>query len=99
MSGHISLSAPYHETSYGFGWAQTQLPGPLGAVGQNGPWMPEPAGTPKSMPIVGKLSPAQLVIYRQGSNPGVLAALNLLPETKGAALVLSNTLALNDIAD
>ena len=100
MSNHIPIgSSSYHETSYGMGFARTQLPGPLGAIGLNGPWLPEPAGAPKGFPLVGKGAKPQLVIYHQGSNPGVLAAYNLLPETQSAVVVLSNTLALVDTAD
>ncbi len=81
------------------GWARTQLPGPLGVVGLNGMWLPEASGSPNGMPFVGKSTAPQLVIYHQGSNPGVLAAVNLLPESQSAIVVLSNTLALNDCAD
>ena len=39
------------------------------------------------------------MIYHQGSNPRVLAAFNVLPETQSEVLVLSNTLALVDTAE
>ena len=71
----------------------------MGVIGLNGPWRQGPAGTPNGMPLVGKSTAPQLVVYHQGSNPGVLAAANLLPESQSAILVLSNTLALNDCAD
>ncbi len=100
MSAQIPIgSSSYHETSYAMGWARTQLPGPMGAMGLNGPWLPGPAGSLTGMPFVGKSATPQLVIYHQGSNPGVLAAANLLPESQSAIVVLSNTLALNDCAD
>jgi len=48
---------------------------------------------------VGKSSPSELVIYHQGSHPGVLAAANLLPKSQSAIVVLTNTLSINDNAD
>ena len=81
------------ENSYALGWVRCQLPGPMGAVGLN------PKLLPDGMPIVGKGVPSRLVIYHQGSNPGALAAVNLLPETQSAIVVMTNTLALNDCAD
>lgn len=100
MSAQIPIGSPsYHETSYALGWARTQLPGPLGAIGLNGQWLPGPPGSPTGMPFAGKSITPQLVIYHQGSNPGVLAAANLLPESQSAIVVLSNTLAINDCAD
>ena len=100
MSGHIPISShSYRETSYAQGFARTQLPGTLGAIGLNGFWLSEPAGAQKGFPLVGKGANPQLVVYHQGSNPGVLAAYNLLPESQSAVVVLSNTLALVDTAD
>ncbi len=66
------------------GWARTQLPGPLDVVGLNGLWLPEISGSPERMPIVGNPTKPQLVIYHQGSNPGVLAAVNQLPKSQSA---------------
>ncbi|KAK4155882.1 hypothetical protein C8A00DRAFT_31326, partial [Chaetomidium leptoderma] len=51
------------------------------------------------MPIVGKGVPSQLVLFHQGSLPGALALVVLLPDTDTVILVLSNSLALNDVAD
>lgn len=100
MSSQVPLAAPsYHETSYAMGFARTQLPGPMGAIGLNGAWLTDAPGRPGGFPLVGKEVPPQLVVYHQGSNPGVLAAFNLLPETQSAIVVLSNTLALVDTAD
>lgn len=81
------------EDSYALGWARTQLPGPMGAIGLNPKLMPD------GMPLVGKGAPSRLVVYHQGSHPGALAAVNLLPETQSAIVVMTNTLALNDCAD
>ncbi|KAG4415579.1 hypothetical protein IFR04_011299 [Cadophora malorum] len=100
MSAKIpTSSSSYRETSYGMGWARTQLPGPMGVIGLNGLWLPGRPGTANGFPIVAKSKPSQLVIYHQGSNPGVLASASLLPESQSAIVVLSNTLALNDCAD
>ncbi|KIM98635.1 hypothetical protein OIDMADRAFT_202404 [Oidiodendron maius Zn] len=100
LSAQIPIGSPsYHETSYALGWARTQLPGPMGAIGLNGLWLRGPAGSPTGMPFVAKSATPQLAIYHQGSNPGVLAATILLPESQSAIVVLSNTLALNDCAD
>ena len=80
------------ENSYAFGWVRSQLPSPMGAVGLN------PKLIPDRMPVVGK-GASRLVIYHQGSLPGALSAVNLLPETQSAIVVMTNTLALNDCAD
>lgn len=94
MSAKMPMSQPTRsETSYAFGWARVQLPGRLGDLGCN------PALMPNGMPIVGKGAPPQLVIYHQGSLPGALAAVLLLPDTESAIVVLTNTLSLNDTPD
>ena len=99
MSAKIPTSpVSFHETSYALGWARTQLPGPMGVIGLNGPWFPGTPGAKDGLPIVGK-SKSELVVYHQGSHPGVLAALNLLPESQSGVVVLTNTLALIDCAD
>ncbi|KAF2826779.1 hypothetical protein CC86DRAFT_406032 [Ophiobolus disseminans] len=100
MSSHVPLPSPsYHETSYALGFARTQLPGPLGAIGLNAPLLPGPAGSPRGFPLVGKGADSQLVVYQQGSNPGVLTVYILLPESQSVVVVLTNTLALVDTAD
>jgi CubicO group peptidase (beta-lactamase class C family) len=64
MSAQVPIGSPsYHETSYALGWARTQVPGPMGVVGVNGLWLPRPAGSPTGMPLVGKSSTSQLVVY------------------------------------
>ena len=94
MSAKIPMGDPtFRETSYGFGWARVQLPGPMGAVGCNPPLMPH------GMPVVGKGAPSTLVCCHQGGMPGALAAVNLVPETESAIVVLSNSLTLNDTPD
>ena len=94
MSTKIPMGSPTRlENSYAFGWARVQLPGRIGAIGVN------PGLVPNGMPIVGKGSPSQIVLYHQGSLPGALAVVVLLPETLSAIVVLTNTLSLNDIPD
>ena len=65
----------------------------MGAVDLN------PKLIPDGMPLVGKGSPSRLVVYHQGSLPGALTAVILLPDTKSAIVVMTNTLAPNDCAD
>jgi len=81
-----------HEASYALGWGRIQLPGTMGDIGINPPLMPD------GMPVVGKGS-SRLVIFHQGSMPGALAAVNLLPESNSAIVVMTNSLALNDCPD
>ncbi|PSN69364.1 beta-lactamase/transpeptidase-like protein [Corynespora cassiicola Philippines] len=50
-------------------------------------------------PTGAKSAPSQLTVYHPGSHPGVLAALNLISESQIGLVILSNTLALVDIAD
>ncbi|KAL9026675.1 MAG: hypothetical protein Q9196_004698 [Gyalolechia fulgens] len=83
-----------HETSYALGWARMQTPGPMGAIGLNPALL-----SPRPVPEVARGHGSHLILYHQGSMPGSLAAVNLVPSTKGAIIVLSNSLALNDTAD
>ena len=94
LSSNIPLKRmSLRESSYALGWVRSQLPNSMGAVGLNPKWMPN------GMPTVGKGIASRLVVYHQGSLPGALAAVNLVPESQSAIVVLTNTLALNDCAD
>nr|ODN96906.1 hypothetical protein L204_03618 [Cryptococcus depauperatus CBS 7855] len=94
MSAKVLMDPPSrNEASYGFGWARVQLPGKMGHIGINPDFMPG------GMPIVGKGVTPRLVIFHQGSGPGALSLVVLLPDTESAIIVLSNALALNDVAD
>lgn len=94
MSAKIPMDQPtLQEASYAFGWARVQLPGKMGAVGCNPPLMPG------GMPVVGKGVPSQLVLYHQGSLPGALAAVILIPKSESAIFILTNSLTLNDTPD
>ncbi len=70
-----------------------QLPAIMGAVGCN------PQLILDGMPIVGKGVPSRLVVYHQWGLPGALSAVVLMPNTRTAIVVLSNSLALNDCPD
>ncbi|KAF2010510.1 beta-lactamase/transpeptidase-like protein [Aaosphaeria arxii CBS 175.79] len=94
MSAKVPVNPPTRtETSYGYGWARVQLPATKGDIGCNPPLMLD------GMPVVGKGIPSQLVLYHQGSLPGALTAVMLVPETETAIVVLTNSLALNDVPD
>jgi hypothetical protein len=94
MSAKAPVNPPTKtETSYGFGWVRVQLPATMGDIDCNPPLMPD------GMPIVRKGFTSQLVLYHQSSLPGALTAVMLLPETETVIVVLTNTLALNDVAD
>ena len=93
-SARVPMNAPTkEEESYAFGWVRVQLPGSMGKIGCN------PALMPQGMPIVGKGGSFKLVLYHQGSFPGALAAVVLVPGIEAAVVVLTNSLALNDTAD
>ncbi|KAK0126842.1 hypothetical protein ONS95_008421 [Cadophora gregata] len=92
MSSRIPLeSISRHEASYAMGWGRVQLPGQMGQLGIN--------SVPGGMPIIGKGVPSQLVMFHQGSLAGTLAFVALLPDLDSIILVLSNSLALNDVPD
>lgn len=93
MSGKIPMvETSKHETSYALGWARVQLPGQLGHIGLN------PGLLPQGMPTIGQ-GAHQLLLFHQGSLPGALAFVGLLPESETAVVILTNSLALNDVAD
>lgn len=95
LSAVIPIGEKYclHERSHALGWARTQTPGPIGGTGLNSQLM---GGY---MPFVGLNSPPRLILSHQGYQSGCFGAVNLLPETKSAIVVLTNTSALNDCAD
>ncbi|CZR42793.1 uncharacterized protein FPRO_10096 [Fusarium proliferatum ET1] len=93
MSAKIPFDQPsQHEVSYAFGWGRVQLPGRFGQIGLN------PALLPQGMPTIGR-GTSSLVLFHQGSLPGLLTFVGLLPETETVIVVLTNSLALNDAAD
>ncbi|KAJ2894131.1 hypothetical protein MKZ38_007919 [Zalerion maritima] len=84
------------KTFYGLGWARTRLPSRLGCVGMN-------SGVER--PVIGKGAYGRgkregpVVIYHAGALCGSLASALLLPELETVVVVLTNTLALTDVAD
>ncbi|KAF5969731.1 putative d-aminoacylase [Fusarium bulbicola] len=93
MSAKIPFDQPsQREASYAFGWGRVQLPGRFGQIGLN------PALLPQGMPAIGR-GISSLVLFHQGSLPGSLTFVALLPETETVIVVLTNSLALDDAAD
>ena len=81
------------DRSYALGWIRTHLPGPLGDVGLNPMYVDR-------MPTVGKgIKEPLLVLHHQGSLPAFLSSVYLLPESKSAIVVLTNSMARSDTAD
>lgn len=80
--------------SYACGWARTTFPSSLGQLGLN-------LGlSPGGRPVIGKdIAYPKELLFHQGSLPGALASVMLLPETETVILVLSNALARTDVAD
>lgn len=62
----------------------------MGQIGLN------PGLVPGGMPVIGKGLPSQLVLFHQGSLPGALAIVMLLPDSDNMIIVLSNSLAITD---
>ena len=94
MSAHVPMfTTSINEISYGLGWVRVQLPNTMGHIGLNGRLLQD------DMPVVGKGRPDQLVLYHQGTLPGALAVVILVPETESVVVVLSNSLALTDVPD
>ncbi|KAK1239028.1 hypothetical protein MKX08_006089 [Trichoderma sp. CBMAI-0020] len=78
--------------SYAAGWATTTLPGRLEGLGANSKLIP--------MPMIGLgQSKASKVYWNQGVHCGSNCFVALLPETKSAVIVLTNTRTANDAAD
>lgn len=78
--------------SYGLGWVRVRLPCTLGAIGLNHDFVGK-------MPIVGKGIEDTTCFYHQGSANSFLSSVHLLPETESGVVVLTNSMAQNDVAD
>lgn len=86
---------PRTELSYACGWARAKLPAPLGQLGLNPGLLP--GGI---MPVVGEGGYSEpKLLFHQGSLPGAMTSVMLLPGSETVILVLSNALALTDVAD
>ncbi|CAG8211551.1 unnamed protein product [Penicillium olsonii] len=80
--------------SYGFGWLQAHLPGVVGLMGDNSDlW------EISDLPILGDGSQRRAIIYHQGATVGYYSFLALFPETQSAVVVLTNAIAMSDVAD
>lgn len=82
------------ETSYAFGLCRVQLPASMGHVGLN----PGLLGD-VNMPLVARGVSPTLVFYHQGSLPGALSSMAIIPSLDISIVVMSNTLSLNDCPD
>ena len=89
----LESSPSPQERSYALGWIRTELPGPLGKVGQNARWR-------RHMPLVGKgLEKPRLCLYHEGSLLSFLSSVHLLLDSHSAIVVLTNSMANSDVAD
>jgi CubicO group peptidase (beta-lactamase class C family) len=79
-------------SDYGLGWCTTQLPNVAGLVGVN-------SYEADAMPIIGKGTTAQPLIYHNGAMCGAMSVVYLLPQTDFAVVVLANSFDLYDTPD
>ena len=87
------LPPGYNESAFTLGWAQTELPNALGALGGN-------IDLVKEIPRIGEgLERKSTVLYHGGALVGYVSSVVLLPDTNSAIVVLTNTLANQDSAD
>ncbi|KAI9740306.1 MAG: hypothetical protein M1834_004884 [Cirrosporium novae-zelandiae] len=85
-TGMISMPfSTLKEHSYAFGWVRAQLPSTFGIDGPK-PWKA----------IVGKGFPCRLAFYHQGIVQGFTSFSALIPETRSAVVVLTNSGGLNE---
>jgi len=91
IPAHFGSVAGHH---YCLGLAKAALPASIGYTGLNSSLLPG-----QSMPVIGEYNNIGPVYYDNGSGPGALAAVAILPRHDTVVVVLSNTLALNDCAD
>ena len=92
---YIKLSTESEDLdgSYGLGWVRVRLPCTLGAVGKN-------HGYVGKMPIVGKGTQNKTTCYyHQGNTNCFLSSAYLLPDTERGVVILTNSMAQNDVAD
>lgn len=92
---HISLETASEELdgSYGLGWVRVCLPCTLGAIGLNHDFVGK-------MPVVGRgMLERTECWYHQGSANSFLSSVHLLPGTESGVVVLTNSMAQNDVAD
>lgn len=90
----IPVNPPtYGESLYGYGVVRVQLPGQMGYCGMN------PRLMPGGMPTVAQGTESRRVLYQQGSLPGALSMIVMVPSIETAVVVATNSLGLNDSPD
>ncbi|KAM0329221.1 hypothetical protein ACHAQA_004521 [Verticillium albo-atrum] len=95
FTAKIPMAQPsFAEASYAFGLCRVQLPNTMGHIGMN-PWLVSDG----KMPTIAKGTDPVLVFYHQGSLPGALSAVSLIPQLEAAVVVMTNSLSLNDCPD
>ncbi|KAL8652890.1 MAG: hypothetical protein Q9226_004076 [Calogaya cf. arnoldii] len=95
LSPHAVLSQPsfgLSETTYALGLVRGQLPGKVGVLSEN-------TGLVAEMPIIGKGTTPQRVLYHSGALSGFYSSAYLMPETDSCVVVLVNTKPVCDSAD
>ncbi|KAI1123285.1 putative D-aminoacylase [Nemania abortiva] len=79
-------------TEYGLGWFLTELPSDIGWIGIND-------GRVRKNPVIGQGAPPTKILYHNGSMPGYLTSVHLIPESQTVIVILGNTLAFSDLPD
>ncbi|KAJ5679787.1 hypothetical protein N7462_008031 [Penicillium macrosclerotiorum] len=79
-------------TEYGLGWFMVNLPAEIGWIGIND-------GRVAQNPTIARGVDPTPVAYHNGSMPGILASVHLIPQTHTAVVICGNTLSLADIPD
>jgi CubicO group peptidase (beta-lactamase class C family) len=79
-------------SDYGLGWCITELPNEAGLVGTN-------SYEADAMPVIGKDTTPQPLIYHNGAMCGAMSVVYLLPQTDFAVVVLANSFDLYDTPD
>lgn len=80
------------ERSYAMGFFRSQIPNVLSASSMNGAYV-------SPMPVIAQGSESQIVIHHGGNSAASQNAVLLLPKTKSAIIVLSNTMANGDASN
>jgi CubicO group peptidase (beta-lactamase class C family) len=96
LTGRVCINPPtIRERSYApGGWIRTQLPNTIGLMGDNAYIYPT-----SKLPEVGHGASSELNYYHQGSTVGYFSQIILIPGTRSAIVVLTNSIALGDGAD
>ncbi|KAL8811461.1 MAG: hypothetical protein Q9223_001710 [Gallowayella weberi] len=96
LSPHAVLTPPpfglFTDTTYALGLARGQLPGKVGVISDN-------TALVEKMPLIGKGTAPQVVLYHSGTLSGFYSSVYLLPETQSCIVSLVNTKPICDSAD